>query len=403
MSFQFATLVSLALLVGNVARDGDAVTHDPAFEMVPPEEAAQIKNIVELTVAQLKKRYPGNNFVKRGVHPKDHGCVIAKFKVTDNLADELRVGIFATPGREYQAYIRYSNADVIARADSPPVAPGSPTVKHGSRGMAIKLLGVNGTPLLDASGPVTQDFLMVNQPVFAFSNVEDYEALSKVLLKDSDDPRGFFIERIKRDSAGKPDVRIPMTRRALRTLEISGRVQSLSTTATPPAYQEPPASPVDNTYFSAAPYQFGRDKAMKFRAKPVAPATGVAPNTADPNYLRAALLKRLTDRDAKDIVFEFQVQVRSKADLAGKIATEMEDACFEWDEAKYPFVTVATITIPPQDFDAPKQRVVCEDLMFTPWHGISEHQPLGGINRLKLEVYKASATFRHVPKEPAGF
>ena len=51
-------------------------------------------------------------------------------------------------------------------------------------------------------------------------------------------------------------------------MQIAGRIQSLTK---PPAYQDPPACPVDNSYFSAAPYLFGRDKVMKYRVKPVAP------------------------------------------------------------------------------------------------------------------------------------
>jgi hypothetical protein len=65
-------------------------------------------------------------------------------------------------------------------------------------------------------------------------------------------------------------------------------------------------------------------------------------------------------------------------------------------------VTVARITIPPQDFDTDARRQACENLVFTPWHSVTEHQPIGGINRLKLKVYEASAALRHFPKEPAG-
>jgi hypothetical protein len=112
-------------------------------------------------------------------------------------------------------------------------------------------------------------------------------------------------------------------------------------------------------------------------------------------------LKRLTAPDAENIVFEFQVQVRTTADLAGRIDTEIEDACREWDENEYPFETVAILTIPPQDFDTEQQCTVCERLVFTPWHGIAEHRPLGGINRLRRAVYEASAQLRSMPKEPA--
>ena len=137
---------------------------------------------------------------------------------------------------------------------------------------------------------------------------------------------------------------------------------------------------------------------MKFRAKPIEPRTGEAPDFNEPNYLRMALLKRLTEPGAKAIVFDFQIQVRTAAQLEGKIEQEIEDASKLWTDA---YETVATITIPPQDFDAPERRALCESLTFTPWHGIAEHRPLGGINRLRLAVYEASTQLRHVPKEPA--
>lgn len=141
---------------------------------------------------------------------------------------------------------------------------------------------------------------------------------------------------------------------------------------------------------------------MKFRAKPKAPSTN-APDLTNPNYLRDGLRKRLIGSDASEVVFEFQLQVRSKSELAGKLDKEIEDACTEWDEATIPFVSVATITIPPQDFDTDARKKQCENLFFTPWHCIAEHQPLGGINRLKLKVYEASSKERHLPKEPSGF
>jgi hypothetical protein len=377
------------------------------FEHVPPEESLQIENIVKLTVELLKRRYvdrPQEPIIRRGVHPKDHGCVTAKFKILDNLPGDLRVGVFAEPGREYDAFVRFSNADSIVREDSAVGSNG--VISHGSRGMAVKLMGVKGVPLVAPNGPLTQDFLMINQPVFAFSNVEDYEALNQILLKDNDETTRFFIERIHRLPDGKPNLADPITQRTLRTLAIAQRIKSPFTTpppAVPPAqplptaFQQPPASPVDNRYFSAAPFLFGDDRAMKFSANPLAPVLDETPNVSDPNYLRTALRKRLT----QDVVFEFQVQVRPASDFAGKIDTEIEDACFLWDESQHKFATVATIVIPAQDFESAERRALCESLTFTPWHGIAEHRPLGGINRLRLAVYEASSRFRHMLKEPA--
>lgn len=372
----------------------------PELEHIPVDEVKQIENIVRLTMEQLRKRYSGETAVLRGQHAKDHACVMAKFKVLEDLPLEMRIGVFGDPGQEYQVWIRYSNAAATVAPDSP-VVGGAPT--HGSRGMAMKIMGVSGFPLMPPNGALTQDFLMVNHPVFPFANVEDYEAITQILVSDKPDPTRFFEDRVHKNPDGSPNMADPVTRRALRTGGIIKRIQSISLTAQPPAYQVPPASPVDNRYFGGAPFLFGDDNAMKFSAKPLSPVAGDGLSLADPNYLRTALHQRLTAQGAQDVVFEFQVQVRKASELAGKIDAEIEDACVQWDEAQHPFVTLGIITIPPQDFETAERHALCESLIFTPWHGIAAHRPLGGINRLRRTVYEASAGFRHVPKEPAHF
>lgn len=393
MSHRLVALVGFCLAAGaDPARAADKVAPVAGLELVPPGEAAAIDQVVQTTLARMKQRDGGSPAVLRGVHPKDHGCVTATFRVADNLPAELRVGVFATPGREYPAWVRFSNAAVLLGPDT------SPKTGHGSRGMAVKLMKVDGTRVLDRDEPLTQDFLMVNQPMFAFANIEDYAAFNEFSLK-STDLGAFIAQRAKKDAAGDFDMKDAVTRRTLRS---AGIVKRIASPTFPPAFQPPPASPADNRYFSAAPYLFGPNAAMKYSARPVAPGNA-APNVADPNYLRAALLKSLHGPDAKEIAFDFQVQVRTKAELADKLETAIEDASDEWDETKFSYVTVARITIKPQNFDTDARRQMCENLFFTPWHTVADHQPIGGINRLKLKVYEASSTFRHFPKEPAGW
>ena len=383
-------VVGFTLLAGLApARAADKpTTPHPELEIVPPEEAARIDRVVQSVLARMKQRDAKSEFVLRGVHPKDHGCVTATFCVMGNLPEELRVGVFAKPGREYPAWVRFSNAAVLLGPDTSPVAG------HGSRGMAIKLMKVEGTRVVEKDEPLTQDFLMVNQPMFAFANIEDYEAFNEFSLKNPDF-RAFIKQQLEKD----PGMTDPATKRIRRSAEIAGRIASPSVEKG--AFAPPPASPVDARYFGAAPSLFGPDTVMRFSARPIAPSDAV-PDVADPIYLRTALLKRLNGAGAKPIVFEFQVQVRTKADLLGSVAKDIEDASFDWDETKYPFVTVARLTIPPQNFDTAERKKQCENLFFTPWHTLVEHRPIGGINRLKLKVYEASSAFRHFPKEPAG-
>ena len=370
----------------------------PELELIPPEEAKQIEHIIQLTMEQLQRRYPGDTARLRGQHARDHACVTATFTVRDDLPPDMRVGVLATPGQRYQAWVRYSNASSDSKAADSPVIGGTAT--HGSRGMALKILGVTGSLLLATDGIAAQDFLMVNHPVFPFANVEDYEALSQILAAD-DKPDRFFAERIHKNADGSPNLTDPVTRRALRTAGIVKRIQSLSPAGQPPAYQAPPVTPLDNQYFGAAPFLFGDGRVMRVTARPVAVVAGEAFDQTDPHYLRTALRKRLTAADAQSALFDFQIQVRSAGDLAGKIETDIEDACVQWDEAMHPFVKVGTIAIPPQDFETSERRALCEGLVFTPWHAIAEHRPLGGINRLRRAVYEASSRFRHAPAQPA--
>ena len=79
------------------------------FESIddPKLEKQQIEEIVKITKQLLAKRYPSPMQKLRGVHPKSHGCVNAKFEILPNIEKNLRVGLFVRP-TTYDAVIRYS-------------------------------------------------------------------------------------------------------------------------------------------------------------------------------------------------------------------------------------------------------------------------------------------------------
>lgn len=185
------------------------------LENIPVDEARQIQHIVELTIKQLQMRYPGDKPVLRGVHSKSHGCVSAIFKVRPKISRNLRHGVFNRLCRKFSALVRFSNAATLVTPDS---KTGPNGVEHGSRGMAIKLLEVEGRSLGHVNGALTQDFLLINQPVFAFANVEDYEVLSRVLVDHKDDARPFFAERLPKPGGPAP------TASQLRAAETAGLI-----------------------------------------------------------------------------------------------------------------------------------------------------------------------------------
>ena len=85
--------------------------------------------------------------------------------------------------------------------------------------------------------------------------------------------------------------------------------------------------------------------------------------------------------------FDFCVQFQTDA-----VKMPIEDPTIRW---RSPLQKVATITIPPQQFESPEQSQFCEHLSFTPWHALPEHRPLGGINRTRRSVYQTLSRIRH--------
>lgn len=361
------------------------------IEKLESDEEARIENVAKLTARQLDNRYSGKPRFLRGVHPKDHGCVEAMWTVVEDLDPQYRVGLFKHPGEKLRAVIRFSNASTLVGDDmtlEPAPPTGAKMRTHGSRGMAIKLYHVGGDRLVPTDGENTQDLLMINQPVFAFANIEDYEVVSQ-LIADDENSAGQFFRR--------QGLQQPALGRMQKSQGIIARIKGFLQ----PPFQAPPLSPLDNRYFSAAPFAFGEGRVMKFSARPVNPMSGELGEAAnDPDYLRNAMRKRMAEADGKDICFDFQVQVRPIESLKPDFS-EIEDVCTLWREEDFPFVTVARITIPtPQDLGSAERQEFCETLFYTPWHGLEAHRPLGGINRLRKRVYETSAEKRGCPVSP---
>jgi hypothetical protein len=221
----------------------------------PDQEADQIAEITDLTVKLLDKRYPPPKQILRGVHPKSHGCVKATFTINPDIAPEYQVGLFAEPGKQFDAFIRFSNAAAIVGPDTTEIDPVTKkeVEEHGSRGMAIKVLDVGGEVLIDDNGAHNQDFLMINQPVFAFANTEDYLRLDRVLDRDNDVASGFFAPLFISD----PSVTKEQKQRIGNSLKIIKEdIQKTDV-----------GNPLGIQYFSAAPFLFGPDRVMKFSAE----------------------------------------------------------------------------------------------------------------------------------------
>ncbi len=328
------------------------------YETIPPGEDAAIDEMFELTLKQLKHdNPPGTKPVKRDAHAKHHGVVRAELTVLDGLAPELAIGVFAKP-TTYKAYVRFSNS----------VATMGPDKEPQGRGIAIKLMGVEGEKILDgAKHEKTQDFVMITHSVFVVKDVFDYIELLKAAFANK--PLKFFFPSFN-----------PFRWR-LKEFGIVNKLRGKRV-----------SNPLTTQYWSTTPYLLG-DKPIRFSVRPT--DTTQEPIPSSPDYLREAMSRTLKEREMS---FDFLIQHHSDP------SELIEDPRIEWSGE---WRRVATLKIHKQTFESPKQMDFAENISFTPWHSLPEHRPLGGVNRARKKVYEQISKFRHeqngvTRSEPTG-
>jgi len=334
---------------------------------VSPDEAAYTSRIVASAIAMVdaaQKQAEGRPFT-RDVHSKAHGCVKARFEVGD-LEPRLRHGLFARPGT-YDAWVRFSSGDTRVQSD----------LVKDARGFALKVMGVPGEKLLPAEkDEPTQDFVMINSPQFFIRTIADYEAFTAALARGS--RYGWFFDGF----SPKP------WRWRLRELYLAART-----------LKPPPASLLQTQFHSLSAYRLGPSQFVKYSARPCQAQKPPRREKGD-DMLREALKEDLAQGEG---CFDLLVQLQ----VAGK-NMPVEDATVLWSEEDSPFLKVARVTIPRQEFDTPEQNAFCENLSFTPWHALPDHEPVGVMNRARRALYQEISRYRHAKNaapraEPRGF
>jgi catalase len=354
-----AFVVALTALVVAmiVVERGRAITE--MGEMIPPDEGAYTAEIIASAIESVnyppaKDRPAPHPPYRRDVHAKAHGCVQALVDVAKNLAPAFRQGIFAEPGKQYRAWIRFSSGNTWPQADS----------ERDARGFALKVMGVPGPKLLEPEATAdTQDFVLINSPVFFIRNVQEYAKFTRILADGS--RLGYFFNQ---GSWNPLTWRVRDMILALKTLKA------------------PPDSLLHTRYFSLSAYKFGLDMNVKVSAAPCTRQPVAKVDRKNPDFLRAEMKAELSNDEA---CFELMVQPQ----VPGR-NMPVEDPTVEWSERDSPFVTVATITVRKQEFDTDRQNTFCENLSFSPWHAIDAHRPVGGLNRIRKAVYLEDARYR---------
>ncbi len=341
----------------------EPIRYAPEVEQPQPDEADTVRGLNETFDTILERTAQDYGHAVRSVHAKAHGVLEGRLRVHEGLPPELAQGLFARPG-EHRAFVRLSTnaGDVLPDAISLP------------RGLALKVLDVEGERLPGAEGG-TQDFVMVNGPVFQAKTAEKFLGNLKLLAGTTDRLEGTK----KVMSSVLRGVNTALTAVGIE----SPKLQSLG--------GAPNVDPLGETYYSVTPFRYGTHVA-KFSLAPVATELlsrkdEVIDASGRPDAIRETVREGMRTIDA---VWELRVQLCR--DLERQ---PVEDPTVPWDEAEAPFQTVATLTVPHQDsWDPERVRAVDEAMRFSIWTGLAAHQPLGNINRARRETYEHSAGFR---------
>ncbi|AGY60109.1 catalase family protein [Gloeobacter kilaueensis] len=282
-------------------------------------------------------------------HSKSHGLVWGELTVAPDIPEALRAGIFAV-ARTYPVWLRFSNGSGVPKRGHL-----TPDTQPDLRGLALKVLDVPGEKL-QPDEQSTQDFILLNHPVFIVHNVQGFANLG-----------------ILGSGQAGPEL----------LQEMAPTLAVLKEATSKTVY-----NPILVQYWSTTPYKLG-SQAIKFSLKPQQADTAPTTPPTSENYLREALVRYLTD-EGKEAVFDFLVQV-----FVSEEKTPIEDPMQEWKAEDAPFIKVATVRVPPQKFDFDERKRLDEGLSFAPWHSLPAHEPLGGINLARKKIYPETVRSRH--------
>jgi hypothetical protein len=309
-----------------------------------PREDVLTARIAATMQRKLAKDYALAD-TRRDAHPKHTGLLEAVFTVEPTLPPDLRVGLFAEP-RSYQAWVRTSSASNKPQSDA----------VRDVRGLAVKLLDVPGEKIPESDEPRTHDFLLLSHPSMPLGTVRLFH--DAIVYSARYSPLVFAAKMVLTGRS-----------RMLKELD-AARIR--------------PTSPLEIRYWSTTPYLFGPDRVVKYSLLPTFGQTSPLPAPLPEDYLTRAMVQRLA---ADSVSFDFAVQLR-------KDGMPVHDAGPRWDETVSPFVTVATLTIPAQDFRTEERDRLAEELRFSPAHARVEHRPIGPVNRARMRVYRENSEFR---------
>lgn len=339
------------------------IEYDPRFEVLEEEEGDTQAELLDTLHAISDTTFKDTGKPLRSVHAKSHGLLRGELTIPEGLPPALAQGLFARPG-SYPVVMRLSTTpgDVLADSVSTP------------RGVALKVLGVDGPRLPGSEADTTQDFVLVNGPVFLNAGPKQFLGGLKMLAATTDKA---------------PALKKALSA-ALRSVEKALEKAGTESAQVKSMGGHPATHPLGETYYSQTPVLFG-PYIVKVALVPVSVGLTQLHNApidlANPDALRQVVRDHFAQQGGE---WELRVQFNTNIE-----EMPVEDASVEWPEAVSPYVTVARIVAPPQiGWSEALSAAIDEGMSFSIWHGLAAHRPLGAINRVRKAAYQMSSKAR---------
>jgi hypothetical protein len=137
----------------------------PSMEVLGEDEAETHQKLIEQMLKVSQTTFDHSGHASRSVHAKCHGVLHGELVVHGGLPAQLAQGLFAKVGT-YPVVMRFSTlpGDILDDSVSTP------------RGLAVKVIGVEGARLPGTESDTTQDFILVNGPAFSAPTPENFSA-----------------------------------------------------------------------------------------------------------------------------------------------------------------------------------------------------------------------------------
>ena len=345
--------------------------YSPDVETIEPDEQVtfdELSRTMQHITRHMATRY---RHAYRPVHAKSHGVLVGSLQPLPNLPEQLAQGLFAQPG-PYPVIMRFSTnpGDMLADNVSSP------------RGLAIKVLNVEGPKVSTFADGSTQDFVCINANAFTAPDPKGFLQQIKTFDKNLDTSEG-----VKHAVS----VAARATNAVLKAVHLpSATLEGIGASAT---------HILGESFSTVAPVRYGKYVAKLGFApgsESLKQLTGESVDLAEDYNALQELIKNFFRHETG--VWDVKVQLA----LAEDPTTENKEKDFpieaadkKWPEDKSPWQTVARITVSPQDtYSDARQLFVDERLSFNPWHALEAHRPLGGVMRSRLKAYEEAIKYR---------